>query len=207
MAIHWRPCEPQALDQRDAARLLRVDRGALADTGGWTRTWRRDGRGPDRPHDTYGDEGLHLHLAAASATPHGYHVLAVWEHELFVGHDHYFWRVDPFVWPDSAPAADPAMFDLRALLEAADPFSPHIPDTCPAWRWTVDDVVDYRGLANADSAYRWLHEQGIRITKAGLTRFYDGRQVVIKAAAMPGRGKGGGRPRAAGQHPTPEEAS
>lgn len=167
----------------------------LTEHGGWTRTWRRSGRGPDRPFDRYGEEGLHLHLAVAATAREEYLVLAVWEHELFVGHDHYFWHVDPFPWPDLEPTPDAATFDLRALVDTTDPYTPHIPDSCPAWRWTIDDVVDYRKLANADSAYRWLHEQGIRVTTAGSARWYDGRQVVLKAAAMPGRGKGGGRPR------------
>lgn len=173
---------------------MRLDPAQVDERGGWTRAWRRSGRGPDRPFDPYGEEGLHLHLAVTKDAC-GRRVLAVWEHELFVGHDHYFWRVDPFPWPDLDPAADHPTVDLRAALEAVDPFSPHIPDTCPAWRWTVEDVMEYRGLANRDSAYRWLNEQNIRVTSVHGARWYDGRQVVLKAAAMPGRGKGGGRPR------------
>ncbi|MEU3628344.1 hypothetical protein BS329_15790 [Amycolatopsis coloradensis] len=70
---------------------------------------------------------------------------------------------------------------------------------CPAWGWTMVDVAEYRGLASADSARRWIAERsgeiGIisRDVETG-AKIINGCDVVRVARSMVGRGKGGGRP-------------
>jgi len=70
---------------------------------------------------------------------------------------------------------------------------------CPAWAWTMADVAEYRGLASAGSARRWIAEQpadiGVitRDVETG-AKIVNGRDVVRASEAMVGRGKGGGRP-------------
>lgn len=62
--------------------------------------------------------------------------------------------------------------------------------------WTTADIARERGLANAAVARSWIKRVGLDpVDRVGDAKVYDADEVRAKAAAMPGKGVGGGRPR------------
>ncbi|MDT7787233.1 MAG: hypothetical protein QOF58_5652 [Pseudonocardiales bacterium] len=156
------------------------------------RRWARGGRG--RMEDGYyGDESLRVYIAVGrDEAEEKYGYLVRWDWDLFVGHNQHFWQSEVELygeWRDS-----PDDLDAAIVVEELDPNAPDVPAKCPSWRWSIRDVTAYRGLASEASARRWLSEKGILGYPASGERTYDGRAVVMAAAAMTGPT---GRPRKA----------
>lgn len=108
-------------------------------------------------------------------------------------------------WTTAPRTVEGPLRDAETAEVAAglDPTSTVLPADCPAWAWTAADVAEYRGLASADSARRWLNEVGVihaygRDTETP-AKLYNGHDVVRAVARMVGHGVGGGRPRRAVQ--------
>lgn len=188
MTIHW---TETTTDTTASSRKAHFDPDLIVDDI-HTRRWSRERRGSD--------ETVTAWIAVGRLTRDDplWSFLVRWDYDR---------RVDGTAadfWASGAARLGAGQETWRGLdaARAAADLDPqlHLPPHCPAWAWDFVDVAEYRGLSGPDSARRWVNEQQPDIRAVGRhletgAKLVDGHDVVSAAAAMVGRGKGGGRPR------------